>query len=55
MIALVKTKKGAGNVELKEVPDPKPGPTEVKIEVKAGGVCGTDTHVYCDTTVNYPS
>jgi len=28
------------------LPDPTPGPTEVVIQVKACGVCGSDTHCY---------
>ncbi len=31
---------------LQEVPDPSISPTEVKIRVKAVGVCGTDLHLY---------
>lgn len=36
---------GPGQLELREVPDPVPGPKEVVIEVAAVGICGTDTHV----------
>jgi len=32
--------------EITEVPDPKPGPTDVLIRVKAVGVCGSDIHFY---------
>ena len=33
-------------LELKEVPDPKPGPGQVLFRVKACGVCGSDVHFY---------
>ena len=33
-------------LELKEVPDPKPGPGQVLLKVKACGVCGSDVHFY---------
>lgn len=49
MKALVKYSKGAGNMEIREVPEPKPGPGEVKIEVKAAGICGSDIHIYHDS------
>ena len=48
MKALVKVAKGAGNVELRDVPEPEPGPGEVLVEVKAAGVCGTDLHILHD-------
>ncbi|OGO20312.1 MAG: alcohol dehydrogenase [Chloroflexi bacterium RBG_16_48_8] len=33
-------------MEVKEWPDPKLGPTDVLVEVKACGVCGSDIHFY---------
>jgi D-arabinose 1-dehydrogenase-like Zn-dependent alcohol dehydrogenase len=45
MQALVKTQKGAGFLELREVAPPRPGAGEVLIEVKACGVCGTDIQI----------
>ena len=33
-------------LEVREWPDPKPGPQEVLIQVKACGVCGSDMHFY---------
>ena len=33
-------------LELKEVHDPKPGPGQVLLKVKACGVCGSDVHFY---------
>jgi len=44
--AVVKYDLGPGNVELRDVPEPIPGPDEVKIEVKAVGICGSDIHIY---------
>lgn len=49
MLALVKTQAGPGNIALKEMPDPSPGPGEVLVEVKACGICGTDMHIYRGT------
>jgi len=43
--AVVKYAAGPGNVELRDVPEPTPGPDEVKIEVKAAGICGSDLHI----------
>ena len=48
MKALVKVASGQGNVELLDVPEPMPGPGQVKVEVKAAGVCGSDLHIYHD-------
>ncbi|MFO7899605.1 MAG: alcohol dehydrogenase catalytic domain-containing protein, partial [Planctomycetota bacterium] len=44
MQALIRYGTGAHDVRLDDVPEPQPGPHEVKIEVKAAGVCGTDIH-----------
>lgn len=49
MKAVVKYALGEGNVELREVPEPTPGPEEVKIQVKAAGICGSDLHIYHGT------
>ena len=48
MQAVVKTARGIGNVELREVPEPAPGLGQVKIAVRAAGICGTDLHIYHD-------
>ena len=48
MKALVKTQKGKGFLELRDLPEPKPGPREVLIRVKAAGICGTDLHIRDD-------
>ena len=44
MRALVKTSAGPG-LELLDVPEPSPGPDEVKIRVLRAGLCGTDLHI----------
>ena len=44
MRALVKTSAGPG-LELIDVPEPEPGPDEVKIRVLRAGLCGTDLHI----------
>lgn len=54
MKALVKTAAGPGHLELCEVPDPVPTPEQVKIEIAACGLCGTDLHVAHDTFRNFP-
>lgn len=54
MKALVKTQKGVGFIEVREVPEPKPGPGEVKIKVVACGVCGSDIHVRHDSFPYWP-
>jgi L-iditol 2-dehydrogenase len=54
MKALVKTQKGVGFVELRDVPEPVTGPGEVLIEVKACGICGTDVHVLHDEFPYWP-
>ena len=54
MQALVKTQKGPGFLELREVPEPCPGPGEALIEVKACGICGTDLHVWHDRFPYWP-
>lgn len=54
MRALVKTRPGSGHVELRDVPEPTPGPGEVRLEIAACGICGTDLHVLHDTFRNFP-
>ncbi len=44
MRALVKVDAGPG-LELREVPEPTPGPGEVKVRVLRAGLCGTDLHI----------
>ncbi|WP_170008722.1 L-threonine 3-dehydrogenase [Bacillus fonticola] len=45
MKAVVKHERGYG-AELREVPIPKVGPTDVLVRVKAASICGTDVHIY---------
>ena len=45
MKALVKTKPERG-AELREVPMPKVGPTDLLVKVAAAAICGTDNHIY---------
>lgn len=55
MKALMKTEKGEGHFEIREIPKPAvQNPYDVLIRVCAAGVCGTDVHIYHDTFQNYP-
>lgn len=54
MKALVKFSKGPGNVEIREVEEPRCGAGQVKLEVAWCGICGTDLHVLQDTFRNFP-
>lgn len=46
MKALVKYQTGEGNMEIRDIPEPVAGQGQVKIEVKAAGICGSDLHIY---------
>ena len=37
---------GDRKLELREFPDPIPGPRDVILEIKASGMCGSDLHTY---------
>ena len=37
---------GGRELELREFPDPTPGPGEVVLEIKASGMCGSDLKFY---------
>ena len=54
MRALVKTMKGKGSIEVKDVPTPSIGDSEVLVDVKACGICGTDIHIFNDEFPYYP-
>jgi len=41
---------GDRQVELRDFPDPVPGPDEVVLEMKASGMCGSDLHFYRAST-----
>ncbi|MGI6175651.1 MAG: zinc-dependent alcohol dehydrogenase [Christensenellales bacterium] len=53
MRALVKTARGAGNIQLREVPIPKTGPDDVLMKVWGSAICGTDIHIYRDEYTAY--
>ncbi len=48
MQALVKYAPGEGNVAIRTVREPVPGPNQIKVEVMAAGVCGSDLHILHD-------
>ena len=52
MQGVIKYERGDGFVELRDLAEEPPGPAQVKVEVKAAGICGSDLHVYRDT-INY--
>lgn len=54
MKALVKTQKGKGFLDLRDVPEPQVKAGEVKIEIAACGICGTDVHVKHDEFPYWP-
>jgi len=45
MKAIVKYAEGRGFVELRDVPEPAPGPGEVRIAVEYAGICASDLHI----------
>ena len=51
MKAVVKYADAPGATELRDVPVPEPGKTDVLVEVAYTGVCGTDPHLHRNTTV----
>ncbi len=48
MLALIKTTKGIGKIELQDVEIPKIAPSEVLIRVRACGICGSDLKIFDD-------
>lgn len=54
MKALVKTEKGVGKLEMRDVEVPTPGDGEVLLKVLAAGVCGTDIHIRDDKFPYWP-
>ena len=38
--------KGVQDLQVEDVPDPQAGPSDVVVEVRAVGVCGSDLHTY---------
>ena len=51
MKAVVKYENAANATELREVPVPEIGPTDVLVEVAYVGVCGTDPHMHRNTVL----
>ncbi len=54
MKALMKTARGIGNIELREIEKPSIGSEDVLIEVAAAGICGTDMHILNDHSFYTP-
>ncbi|MCY3904871.1 MAG: zinc-binding dehydrogenase [Caldilineaceae bacterium] len=52
MKGVAKLRAGVGEVGLLEAPEPNASPGHLVIEVTAGGLCGTDVHIFHD---EYPS
>jgi len=48
MITLVKYANGPDGMEIREMPEPEAGPGDIKIRVRAVGICGTDIHIMQD-------
>lgn len=46
MKALVKYAEGPGNMEIREMDIPSPGPGQVLLQVMEAGICGSDLHIY---------
>lgn len=45
---------GVGDVRIEDVPEPAPGPGEVKIKLAYNGVCGSDLHEYFSASTFIP-
>jgi L-iditol 2-dehydrogenase len=54
MRAVTKTAPGPGHVSVEEWPEPHPGPGQVRIAVRAAGICGTDLHIFHDEYATNP-
>jgi L-iditol 2-dehydrogenase len=54
MKALVKYAPGDGNVDIRDVDEPRCADNQVKLEIAYCGICGTDLHVLHDTFPNFP-
>ncbi|MDR3122040.1 MAG: alcohol dehydrogenase catalytic domain-containing protein, partial [Clostridiales bacterium] len=46
MKGLVKYEAGPGNMEVRDIPIPEPGPGQVRIKIAEAGICGSDLHIY---------
>jgi L-iditol 2-dehydrogenase len=54
MLAVRKTARGLGNIEVQDVTEPRAGAGQVVLEVDSAGICGTDLHIYLDEFETYP-
>ena len=54
MKAVMKVARGVGHVEVRDIEEPKPQAGQVKIAVRAAGICGTDMHIYKDEFKTVP-
>lgn len=54
MLAVMKVAPGVGNIEVRDILEPSPGPDHVKLKVHAAGLCGTDLHIYHDEFKSWP-
>ncbi|MBD3157294.1 MAG: alcohol dehydrogenase catalytic domain-containing protein [Candidatus Lokiarchaeota archaeon] len=54
MKSLMKTARGAGNLEIRTISEPKPQNDEVLVKVEAAGICGTDVHIKHDQAFHTP-
>ncbi|MCA9885431.1 MAG: alcohol dehydrogenase catalytic domain-containing protein, partial [Anaerolineae bacterium] len=50
----MKVAPGVGNIELRDIAVPSPAAGQVKIQVEAAGICGTDIHIYKDEFKSRP-
>lgn len=50
----MKTARGAGNLEIRTISEPKPQDDEVLVKVEAAGICGTDVHIKHDQAFHTP-
>jgi L-iditol 2-dehydrogenase len=54
MLAVRKTARGVGNVEVQEVKEPQPDPDQAVIALNSADICRTDLHIYLDEFETYP-
>jgi L-iditol 2-dehydrogenase len=54
MKAVMKVAAGVGNVETRDIPEPRPAEGQVLLRVVAAGICGTDLHIYKDEFRSVP-
>jgi len=54
MKALVKTQKGVGHIEIRDMPVPVPAAGEALIRIEACGICGSDIHIRHDQFPYWP-